>query len=66
MNTENKTLLNLGVKFTDNPTEYRRRYNTKIECECGGFVKKFTYHNHLKTNKHKLLLQLIELKSNIK
>ena len=62
MNTQHKTLFNLGVKFRDNPTEYRRRYNTKIECDCGCFVKKFTYHNHIKTNKHKLLLELIEFK----
>ena len=65
MNTEHKTLLNLGVKSNEDRTEYMKRYNTKIKCECGCIVKKLTYYCHVKTDKHKLLLELIELKKSI-
>ncbi len=66
MNKEHKTLLNLGVKSNENRNEYMRRYNSTIQCECGLFIKKLTYYTHINTPKHKLHLELLQLKSNTK
>ena len=55
--------LNLGVKSKENPQEYRKRYNTYKTCECGCFVKKYTYYNHIKTPKHKFIMDFISKQS---
>ena len=57
------TKLNLGINSNENRAEYQRRYNTYRTCICGRVVKKLTYYNHLTTERHKLLMELLERKT---
>ena len=52
--------LNLGINSNENRAEYQRRYNTYRTCECGSIIKKITYYNHIKTPRHKTIMELNE------
>lgn len=58
----------IETKLTKNQQHYQRykqtyiNNQTKYTCECGSVLRKDAKTGHLKTNKHKNLMEIIELK----
>ena len=61
----------INVRWSENPMEYHRQYmnnrNKKVvTCECGASMKISSLYVHKRTPKHKIIIENIKLKNDLK